>query len=124
MKFLLDVCTASRALCAALIDAGHDVLSAADVNADASDETLLALAYEQDRVLITEDKDFGKLIFVDRLPHRSVVRLVGLNSTEQADVMRKLIENHGDAMRAGAVIVVTRKLSRIRFTDWLEGNDD
>ena len=39
--------------------------------------------------------------------------------------MRKLIENHGDAMRAGAVIVVTgKKLSRIRFTDRLEGNDD
>ena len=124
MKFLLDVCTASRALYTALIDAGYDVLSAAEGNADASDETLLALAYEQDRVLITEDKDFGKLIFVDRLPHRSVVRLVGLNSMEQADVMRKLIENHGDAMRAGAVIVVTRNLSRIRFTDRLEGNDD
>ena len=124
MKFLVDVCTASRVLCNSLIGGGHDVLSAADGYADASDEVLLALAYEQDRVLVTEDKDFGRLIFADRLPHRSVVRLVGLNSMEQADAMRNLIEHHGGAMRSGAVIVVTKKLSRIRFTSGFEVDDD
>lgn len=116
MKFLLDVCTASRVLCHSLIDDGHDILSAADGYADAPDEELLALAHEQDRVLVTEDKDFGRLIFADRLAHRSVVRLVGLNSMEQADAMRNLIEQYSGAMRSGAVIVVTKKLSRIRFT--------
>jgi len=124
VKFLLDVCTASRALCNALIDAGHDVLSAADGYADAPDEVLLALAYKQDRILVTEDKDFGKLIFAESLPHRSVVRLVGLNSMEQADAMRNLIDQHGAAMRAGAIIVVTKKLSRIRFASGPEGDDD
>lgn len=124
MKFLLDVCTASRVLCNALIDAGHDVLSAADGYADAPDEVLLALAQEQDRVLVTEDKDFGKLIFAENLPHRSVVRLVGLNSMEQADAMRNLIDQHSDAMHAGAIIVVTKKLSRIRFTSGPGSDDD
>lgn len=124
MKFLLDVCTASRALCNALIDAGHDVLSVADGYADAPDDVLLALAHKQGRVLVTEDKDFGKLIFAENLPHRSVVRLVGLNSMEQADAMRNLIDQHSDAMHAGAIIVVTKKLSRIRFTSGPESDDD
>ena len=124
MKFLLDVCTASRALREALMDAGHDVLSAADGYADSSDEALLALAYEQNRVLVTEDKDFGRLVFAERLPHRSVVRLVGLNVMEQAQAMRNLIEHHSDAMIGGAIIVVSGKLARIRLTNGFACNDD
>lgn len=46
MKFLLDVCTALRVHCNSLIGGGHGVLSAAEGYADASDEVLLALAYE------------------------------------------------------------------------------
>ena len=48
---------------------GHDVLSAIDVNPTATDSELLDLALEQGRVLITEDKDFGELVFVRRQPH-------------------------------------------------------
>ena len=40
------------------------------------------------------------------------------------DAMRNLIEHHSDAMLAGAVIVVTGKLSRIRFTKDFEQDDD
>ena len=116
MKFLLDVCAASRTLHKALTDFGHDVLSASDAYAHASDETLLALAYEQDRVIITKDKDFGELVFVHRLPHPCIVRLAGLSAVEQAEAMRSLIERHGDAMREGAIIVVTASRLRIRST--------
>ena len=59
MKFLLDACVASRVLHYTLIELGHDVLSARDGYANASDKALLALAYQEDRVLVTEDKDFG-----------------------------------------------------------------
>lgn len=75
-------------------------------------------------MLVTEDKVFGRLTFADRLPHRSAVRLVGMNSMEQADAMRNLIEHHSRAMRSGVVIVVSKKLSRIRFTSGFEVVDD
>ena len=48
---------------------GHDVRAARGELARASDEALLALAYEEDRVLVTEDKDFGELVFLRRLRH-------------------------------------------------------
>ena len=54
MKFLLDACAASRTLHQALIDLGHDVLSAREGYPRATDETLLALAFEERRVLITQ----------------------------------------------------------------------
>ena len=114
MKFLLDSYAASRTLHQALIDLGHDVLSAREGYSHATDETLLALAYEERRVLVTEDKDFGELVFLRRLPHPCIVRLVGLRATEKVDAMRDLIERHGDAMRAGAIIVVTGRRVRVR----------
>ena len=123
MKFLLDACAASRALQSALTELGHDVLSARNEHAGATDEALLALAYEERRVLVTEDKDFGELVFMRRLPHPCIVRLVELRVKEKVEAMRDLIEHHGDAMHDSAIIVVTRTRVRIRSTGY-RGRDD
>ena len=123
MRFLLDACAASRALHEALVELGHDVLSAWGGYAHATDEALLALAYEEGRVLVTEDKDFGELIFLRRLPHPCIVRLVELRVAEKVEAMRYLIERHGDAMREGAIIVVTERRVRIRSAESGEGRN-
>jgi len=115
MKFLLDVCASSRALRALLTDLGHDVLSAFEVDPRASDDTLLALAIQEERVLVTEDKDFGELVFVHRLPHPCIIRFVDMRVAEKVVAMRELLERHADALRAGAIIVVTRGRVRIRL---------
>ncbi len=52
-----------------LTELGHDVVSASEGMPDATDAELLALANEEQRTLITEDKDFGELVFARRLPH-------------------------------------------------------
>ena len=123
MKFLLDACAASRALQEALTTLGHDVRSARGEYARASDEALLALAYEERRVIVTEDKDFGELVFLRRLPHPCIVRLVELRVAEQVDGMRDLIEKHSDALRVGAIVVVTRRRVRIRSAGFGERDD-
>ena len=114
MKFLVDVCAESAPLRRALLDLGHDVLSAREQCPHASDEALLALARSENRVLITEDKDFGELVFLRGLPHPCIVRLVGMTSVERAEAMRALIERHATAMREGAIVVVTGRRVRIR----------
>ena len=114
MRFLLDVCAASRTLQEALAHDGHDVLSALDGHAQAADEDLLALAYREDRVLITKDKDFGKLVVVQRLPHPCVIRFAGLGLIEQVTAIRDLIENESGPIRERAIIVVTGERVRIR----------
>jgi predicted nuclease of predicted toxin-antitoxin system len=124
VKFLLDVCAASRPLHAALTDLGHDVLSAHDLLPHASDETLLALAQEEKRILITEDKDFGELVFLYGLPHPGIVRLVEMTPVERTDAMRFLIEHYADAMQDEAIIVVTRKRVRIRSARITESYDE
>jgi predicted nuclease of predicted toxin-antitoxin system len=115
MKFLLDVCASSRALRTLLTELGHDVLSALEHDPRASDEVLLALAIREERVLVTEDKDFGELVFVRRLPHPCIIRFVDMRVEEKVVAMRELLEHHVDAIRAGALIVVTRGRVRIRL---------
>ena len=124
MKFLLDVCVVSRVLHNTLVELGHDVLSARDGYANASDETLLALACREGRVLLTEDKDFGELVFALRQPHPCIVRLDGLTAAEEAAAMRNLIEREGTAMREGAIIVVTGRRVRIRSAENIGHNND
>ena len=114
MKFLLDVCVASNVLRKTLNDLGHDVLSARDGYASASGRALLDLAYREERVLVTEDKDFGELVFSLRLPHPCILRFDGLTATDEAAAIRDLIERHGAAMQRGAIIVVTGNRVRIR----------
>ena len=69
MKFLLDVCAASRSMQTTLTALGHDVMSAVEHAPWVTDEELLVLAWVEEQILITEDKDFGELVFVRRLPH-------------------------------------------------------
>lgn len=93
---------------------GHDVVSARILGPGATDEELLALAYREERVLVTEDKDFGELVFVQRLPHPCIVRFVEMRVVEKVAAMRSLIERHVDTMRQGVLIVVTRDHVRFR----------
>ncbi len=114
MKFLRDVCAESVSLREALLNLGHDVLSAREHCPHASDEALLTLALEEKRVLITEDKDFGELVFLRGLPHPGIARLGGMTPTERADAIRTVIERYGAAMLHGAIMVVTGNRIQIR----------
>jgi len=121
VKFLLDVCAESTPLRAALRELGHDVFSVRENCPQASDEALLALAKEDERVVVTEDKDFGELVFLRGLAHPSIVRLCGMTPAERIEAMRTLIERHAQSMRDGAIIVVTRERLRIRKSRRAQG---
>jgi predicted nuclease of predicted toxin-antitoxin system len=47
----------------ALREAGHDVVAIAEVAKGATDDQVLEHALKEDRVLITEDRDFGELVY-------------------------------------------------------------
>ena len=107
-----------------LTDLGHDVLSAREIDPRATDEALLALANRERRVLITEDKDFGELVFVRRLDHPCIVRFVDMRVAEKVAAMGELIDCHAEAMRMGALIVVTERRVRIRVGRRDDRGDD
>lgn len=106
-----------------LTELGHDVVSASEIMPGATDSELLALANEERRTLITEDKDFGELVFARRLPHPCIVRFVEMRVEEKASAMRELIERHPDELIKSTLIVVTRNRVRIRSAERTNRHD-
>jgi len=99
--FLADECF-SGFLTRSMRTAGFDVLRVGDVAPAASDEQVLGLAATEDRVLLTEDNDFGDLVVRLRLPTRGVVRVVlkSLNKPDQAARLIKALNELGDIEQA------------------------
>jgi len=67
VRWLVDECVAAP-LVARLRKSGEDVLYTAEMAAGVSDQATMALAQVEERLLLTEDKDFGELVFRWRRP--------------------------------------------------------
>lgn len=83
MKLLLDTCVWGGA-CQELKAKGHEVIWAGNWPVDPGDEEILAQAHQEQRVLITLDKDFGELAVFQNKPHYGIIRLVNLSAKLQS----------------------------------------
>lgn len=54
---------------------GYDVTSVTEVALSRPDIDVLAIANEEKRILLTTDKDFGELVFKEKLVHFGVILL-------------------------------------------------
>ena len=72
MRFLVDECTGSL-VAQKLRELHHDVFSVYDETPGLDDESIIEKAYRGNYILITNDKDFGELVFRMRKPHKGVV---------------------------------------------------
>lgn len=61
MQFLADE-SCDFAVVRAVRAAGHDVVAIAEVTPRAEDDAVIDLAIREGRLLVTEDKDFGRLV--------------------------------------------------------------
>ena len=111
MRFLVDECTGKK-FATLLEKEGHDVLFAGDIMFSASDKEIIKKAEEDDRILITDDKDFGKLVFRLGKPTKGVILLrIGVKPEERLRVLRKLL---GRYELKGKFIVLKEDSVRIR----------
>ena len=114
MKFLADE-NLPLALLAMLREAGHDVMSVREVAPALGDEEVLGAVEAQRRVLITEDKDFGELVFLWGRKAAGVIllRLSRMTIPEKlrrlSDILPVLVER-----APGHFIVVNRDRIRCR----------
>jgi predicted nuclease of predicted toxin-antitoxin system len=80
----------------------------------ASDEAVMDTALREDRVLITEDKDFGELVFVRRLPHGPIIRLVELTVDEQVRALGEFLDNRASELQGRVLVTIGRTRVRVR----------
>jgi predicted nuclease of predicted toxin-antitoxin system len=115
MRFLLDQSTDAR-LVQFLRERGHDATRiASDYPAGLTDRAVLTLAHAEQRILITDDRDFGELVFRLQQPHAGVIFL---RLGEEADLATKIarldcvLTHYAD--RLDQFLVVTPHRVRIR----------
>jgi len=91
---------------------GHDILSISEDRPRMMDEDILALAVRDDRVVVTNDKDFGDLVFRDGRPHRGVIllRLVDDRMSSKIAGLMRLFEEFPEDIQDCFVVVTERSI--------------
>lgn len=99
MRWLADECVAAP-LVAVLRSGGHDVLYIAEAAAGLSDSDVIALALRERRLLLTEDKDFGDLVFRREraIPGVVLMRTGTENPALKAMRLAAAIERYGEGL--------------------------
>ncbi len=93
-KILADECV-HLPIVKALRAAGHDVLLVKDICPGCKDDEVLHIAGEQDRILLTRDKDFGELIIRLQKKVPGIIRynLLGMPFDRQAQYIVSALKN-------------------------------
>jgi predicted nuclease of predicted toxin-antitoxin system len=104
-----------RQIVDALRAAGHTVWYVAEMRPGISDDEVLEKAAAEEATVVTNDKDFGELVFRQGRAHHGVVllRLHGLDADKKAEIATRAISEH-DSELPGAFAVVDHSRIRIR----------
>ncbi len=94
---------------------GYDVLYIAEFAKGSLDDVILKSANDEDRILMTRDKDFGELVFRDKKVHAGIIlnRLHELSSEDKARMVLKVIEDYQDELLGAFTVIQPHKI-RIR----------
>jgi predicted nuclease of predicted toxin-antitoxin system len=98
----------------ALRAAGHDVTAVLEISPGAEDEAVIDLAVREGRIFLTEDRDFGQLVYATAKPAPGVI-LVRFPSNARSRLPTMIVEmvaQHGEKLADRFVVV---EPGRIRF---------
>ena len=92
----------------------HDVFSVYDEARGLDDESIIEKANRENYVLVTNDKDFGELVFHMRKAHKGIIllRLEDERSKNKIAVLHRVLESYSDKL-VNNFIIVTEKTVRI-----------
>jgi predicted nuclease of predicted toxin-antitoxin system len=106
LRFLADE-SCDFGIVRALREKGFDVVALSEIARHTVDSEVIAQASLENRILLTEDKDFGQLVFASRADSAGVIliRFPGnARKTLQETVVRLILER-GDEIRNAFVVL-------------------
>jgi len=110
MKFLVDA-NLGRKFTELMKHAGYDAVFAKDLMPLSRDDEILAKAESEERIIITNDKDFGELVFRSRRTAIGVIliRTSATDSKKRFDLVNDMLSK-----AEGKFIVVKEGQVRVR----------
>ena len=101
MKFLVDVGIGKKVE-NWLKENGFDVLSVRDIDSRAKDSQILRWAIDQQRMIISMDKDFGELVYNSGMHHAGVLilRLEDADGDTKVEVTKKILAEYYDKIES------------------------
>ena len=101
MKFLVDVGVGKKVE-NWLKENGFDILSVRDIDSHAKDSQILRWAVDQQRMIISMDKDFGELVYNSGKHHAGVLilRLEDADGDAKVEVIKKILAEFYDKIES------------------------
>ena len=95
--------------------AGISVYSVAESSPGITNEEVMTLSENLSAMILTDDKDFGEIVFRKQRSCRGIVllRLTGVDYSRKADHVIQVIDRYGSEM-IGKFVVITAERVRIR----------
>ena len=118
IKFLADV-NVEKPVVDYLAGQGYDIKWVPEYNCEMLDENLLQLANEEKRFLITNDKDFGTLIFLRKKISAGIIlfRVKGQKSEEKVKLTKKLLMGYRDRLLNHYIVITKLKIRIVPIGD-------
>jgi predicted nuclease of predicted toxin-antitoxin system len=115
MRFLADE-SCDFAAVRSLRAEGHDVFAVSEFQHRSVDQEVMELALAENRILLTEDKDFGWLVFAGRVdsPGVILIRFPASARSLLAAAVLKLVREHASQL-VGAFVVLRPGAVQISF---------
>jgi predicted nuclease of predicted toxin-antitoxin system len=106
VRFVADE-SCDFAIVRALRENGHDVIAIAEVSPQATDEYVLEMSRDASRILITEDKDFGELVYAAARENSGIIllRFPGDARATMAQALADAIQNLAGRLTGGFVVI-------------------
>ena len=94
---------------------GYDITWIAEENPHLDDMSIFKIAQKENRILLTNDKDFGEIVFRQKLVSSGIIlfRIKGQDTREKIKLLREVLISHKDRMSNRFVVIAKEK---VRFT--------
>ncbi len=114
LRFLADV-NIEKQLIDFLRNSGYNVKCISEIDCQMEDEELLSLSNREKRIILTNDKDFGELIFYQQKATSGIIliRIKGQVVHEKLKMLKELLKNHKEDIK-GNLILISKNKIRIR----------
>lgn len=118
VRFITDV-NVEKPIVDYLLKDGYDVKWVPDYNCEILDEDLLILANAENRVLITNDKDFGELIFLQRRLSAGIIlfRVKGQRVEDKVKLVKKLLDKYSEKILNHFIVMTKGKIRIIAMEE-------